>query len=206
MSASKPFITRSWLDEGKHLSGRDIHKSESKPSMNTSRTFRSDGGNESGRYSGKETQKSDYGRSWSAAPMQSKLVSRRVCNKLFRTADQLKWRGESYNMSIDCDTSEWKMVIKVENIVAVNVDNLVWNFRGIKKFGVDSGNGPVDFEVVWNVEDWLFDKPMKGKAIFMFRNANPSSPPQATIADFISSSDITGDPLVIYAWKEEDRI
>ncbi|GLJ16769.1 hypothetical protein SUGI_0288740 [Cryptomeria japonica] len=167
MSESKPSMNSSrWLYGtkvgGKEAQKSDLGKSESKAMVSTNRRSWSD--------EGRDSHKSDFGKSCSVASMQGKLVSRRLCSRLFRTMAQLKWRGESYNISIDCDTSEWKMLIKVESRVAVNVEHLVWNFRGIKKFDTGSVSDPVEFEVVWDVEDWLFDKPMTGQAIFMFRN------------------------------------
>ncbi|GLJ16768.1 hypothetical protein SUGI_0288730 [Cryptomeria japonica] len=187
-------------DEGKETQKSDLGKSEIISLASTDHNFWSD--------EGKETQKTDLGISCSLVSNQSmgKAVLRESCSKLFRTEIELNWRGESYNFCIDCDSSEWKMLIMVENRVAVNVEHLVWNFRGIKIFDGGSVTDPVKFEVVWNVKDWLFDKPMMGEAIFIFRKLNPTSSSLATIADFSDSTDIFGYPLLVYAWNQEDQI
>ncbi|XP_048133463.1 uncharacterized protein LOC115726374 [Rhodamnia argentea] len=85
-------------------------------------------------------------------------------------ATSARFGGKNRAISIDCNVhSEGKLCISVDKRRVLQVKRLKWKFRGNERVEVDG----VNFQVSWDVYNWLFEDASDSHAVFMFRFEKP---------------------------------
>ncbi|XP_076956188.1 uncharacterized protein LOC143631253 [Bidens hawaiensis] len=130
---------------------------------------------------------------------------------VFGTKVQFKDNGPIHDVRIECDVCEPRvtdsdnprLVVRVDSKVVMQVQHLVWKFRGNCTISVDGF--PV--EVYWDVHNWLFGS-STGSAVFMFQTCSGFEKSGAfggdrSMATWSSSQSWSSFCLTLYAWKNE---
>lgn len=85
-------------------------------------------------------------------------------------ATSARFGGKSRAISIDCNVhGEGKLCISVDKRRVLQVKRLKWKFRGNERVEVHG----VNFQVSWDVYNWLFEDATDSHAVFMFRFEKP---------------------------------
>jgi hypothetical protein len=128
------------------------------------------------------------------------LVSRKqhiLGKECFSTVARFGDGGQSHEVSIECHTKgtgEPALVISVDRELAVEVNHLLWKFRGNGTIYVEG----VPVQIFWDVHDWLFN-PGLGHALFIFKSTMPLD--TLSCKDNVDSVLPSDFSLLIYAWK-----
>lgn len=81
-------------------------------------------------------------------------------------ATSARFGGKNRAISIDCNVhGDGKLYINVDKRRVLQVKRLKWKFRGNERVEVDG----VNFQVSWDVYNWLFEDASDSHAVFMFR-------------------------------------
>ncbi|KAL3746480.1 hypothetical protein ACJRO7_015443 [Eucalyptus globulus] len=81
-------------------------------------------------------------------------------------ATSARFGGKNRAISVDCNVhGEGKLCISVDKRRVLQVKRLKWKFRGNERVKVDG----VNFQVSWDVYNWLFEDASDSHAVFMFR-------------------------------------
>ncbi|KAA0064065.1 DUF868 domain-containing protein [Cucumis melo var. makuwa] len=149
--------------------------------------------------------------------------------KLYSAKAQFSEKGETHNVSIECDTSgglkEPSLVIRIDSKTAMQIKRLKWKFRGNDRIVVDG----IPVEVMWDVHNWLFgNSGALSSAVFMFQthkssgshSQSSSSSSSSSLLNSSSSSSSSSSSycqqqikdsklqgldfsLILYAWRNE---
>ncbi|CAK9309983.1 unnamed protein product [Citrullus colocynthis] len=135
--------------------------------------------------------------------------------KLYSAKAQFSEKGETHNVSIECDTvglKEPSLVIRIDSKTAMQIKRLKWKFRGNHTIVVDG----IPVQVMWDVHNWLFGNSAMSSAVFMFQTHKSSgSHSQSSLLNSSSSSSYCQQQfkdsklqgldfsLILYAWRNE---
>lgn len=86
--------------------------------------------------------------------------------KLYNTTTQFGESGPTHDIAIECQMGDMepRLCVRVDKQAVVDVQHLMWKFRGNQTILVDG----IKIEVFWDVHNWLF-RPSYGHAVFMFQ-------------------------------------
>ncbi|XP_022150235.1 uncharacterized protein LOC111018451 [Momordica charantia] len=138
--------------------------------------------------------------------------------KSYSARAQFSERGQTHNLSIECDTGgikEPSLVIRIDSKTAVQIKRLKWKFRGNQTIVVDG----IPVQVMWDVHNWLFGNAAMSSAVFMFQthknsqsgfDSSPSPSPPSSSSPYsqqIKDSKLQLQgldfSLILYAWRNE---
>ncbi|KAJ0700223.1 hypothetical protein HanOQP8_Chr10g0365271 [Helianthus annuus] len=129
---------------------------------------------------------------------------------VFGTKVQFKDHGQIHDLRIECEAfgpgpgpDEPRLVVRLDSKIVMQVQHLVWKFRGNCTISVDG----LPVEVYWDVHNWLFGS-STGSAVFMFQTCPGFEKSGAFAVDRAminpwSCSQSSGFCLTLYAWKSE---
>lgn len=98
-----------------------------------------------------------------------------IGKKVYNTKAQFGEGGPMHDIAIEChlgDTKEPRLCVRVDKQAVVQVQHLMWKFRGNQTILVDD----IQIEVFWDVHNWLFN-PSQGHAVFMFQTCSADEKP-----------------------------
>ncbi|MCO5587804.1 hypothetical protein L7F22_041756 [Adiantum nelumboides] len=108
--------------------------------------------------------------------MASTLLSKKehlFGRKTYSTRAQFGEKGMTHDIAIECQTEgskEPQLCVKVDKQAVVQVQHLLWKFRGNQTILVDN----LQIEVFWDVHNWLFNSSHR-HAVFMFQTCDSSN-------------------------------